>query len=566
MQKIVQHKYWWMALLLGFVALLFVSNKLHSKLDLTKEKRFSISNATKDLLNKLDDKIEVEVFLTGNLSSGFRKLSLATEELLSNYRDVSNGKLSFKFTKAGAGLNDSAKAQFFDNLLSLGIKPFNNELNREEGEKTEQTIFPAAIITYKNKVKAIDLMSGKSGQDEESSLNFSEALLEFKFDDAIDKLSKTSRPFIAYLTGNGEPVNATVDDLIKTVSSNFRFGPVNLKYQILNADSIKALMIVKPAETFTEQDKIKIDQYVMQGGKVVWCIDRLYAEFDSLLRSRTDFIAFDKNLGLDDILFKYGVRINSDLLQDLNCAKQPMVIGNNGGEPQIQRVPFPYYPLLSNPNGHSISRNLDHVLSTFPSSLDTVRANGITKTILLSSDTSSRLISTPNLVSFNTIKSDEDIRSFTKSFVPVAVLLEGKFNSLFTNRLTQAGKDTAEKYTGIPFIASATKSSQQIVVSDADLVTNIVTQTQGPLTMGTQQFENYQFANKDFLLNCLDYLVGNAAIIETRNKDFTLRLLDKTKVKEEKFFWQIVNVATPILLIVLLALVMQHLRKKKYTI
>ncbi len=563
--KILQHKYWWIALVLGFGALLFLSATVHTKLDLTKEKRFSISSATKDLLNNLDDKVEVQVFLTGNLSSGFRKLSLATEELLANYRDVSNGKLSFRFKRPGEGLPDTIRAMLYDSLLSMGIKPFNNELNRAEGEKTEQTIFPAALVRYKGKLKAVDLMSGKSGQDEESSLNFSEALLEFKFDDAIDKLTKKDHPIVAYAVGNGEPYNPTVQDLLTTLSKNYRTGIFDLKTGILNADTIKTLIIVKPSSAFTEKDKVKIDQYIMQGGKVMWFVDRLYAEFDSLLRSRTDFVAFDKNLELDDIFFKYGVRINSDLLQDLNCAKQPLIVGNAGGQPQIERIPFPYYPLLSSPTGHPISRNLDHVLSIFPSSIDTVRANGIKKTILLASDTNSRTISTPNLVSLQSVKGDEDLKSFRKSFVPVAVLLEGKFNSLYANRFTQAAKDTAATYTGVPYIAAAIKESKQIIVSDADIVTNIITQSDGALQMGTQQFENYTFANKEFLLNCLDYLVGNAAIIETRNKDLTLRLLDKTKVKEEKTFWQALNVVLPILILLILAFIMQYFRKRKYS-
>lgn len=565
MQKILTHKYWWLALLLGLGILLYVSSGVHGKIDLTKEKRFSISKATKNLLNNLDDKIEVQVFLTGNLSSGFRKLSLATEELLNNYRDVSNGKLSFRFRRPGEGLSDTFKAQLYDSLVKLGVKPFNNELNRAEGEKTEQLIFPAAIVRYKNRIKAVDLMSGKSGADEESSLNFSEALLEFKFDDAIDKLTRKSSPIVAYAAGNGEPLNPSVADLVNTLSKNYRAAIVDLKNGILNADSIKALLIVKPSQAFSEKDKIKIDQYVMQGGKVIWFIDRLYAEFDSLLRSSADFIAFDKNLELDDLFFKYGIRINSDLAQDLNCAMQPLVVGAVGGQPQIKRVPFYYYPLLSAGGTlHPISKNLDNVLSVFPSSIDTVKAPGIKKTILLATDTSSRTISSPNMVSLQSVKSDADYKYFNKSYLPVAVLLEGKFHSLYTNRLTQQAKDTAATYTGVPFIAEGTKESKQIIVSDGDIVTNVITQSEGALPMGTQQFENYTFANKDFLLNCLDYMVGNSDIIETRNKDFTLRLLDKTKVKEEKTMWQAINLITPVLLVLILAIVMQYLRKKRY--
>ena len=565
MQQIFKHKYWWIFLIVGFAAIIYLSSIIHSKIDLTAEKRFSISNATKVLLKNLDDKVEVQVFLTGNLSSGFRKLEIATEELLSSFRDESNGKLSYTFKRPGEGLSDTLKSMLYDSLLSIGVRPFNNELNREEGEKTEQLIFPAAIIRYQGKLKVVDLMSGKSGADEESSLNYSEALLEFKFDDAIDKQIKKKFPIVAYAVGNGEPINPTVQDLVTTLSKNYRTGIFDLKKGILNADTIQALVIVKPSLPFTEIDKIKIDQYVMQGGKVLWFVDKLYAEFDSLLRSRSDFIAFDKNLELDDLLFKYGVRINSDLAQDLNCAKQPLVIGNSGGQPQIERIPFPYYPLLINPSGHPISRNLDHVLSIFPSSIDTVKAEGIQKTILLSTDTTSRTISSPNIVTLQSIKSENDLRYFNKSYLPVAVLLEGKFKSLYANRFTQAMKDTVKNYTGIDFLISGAKESKQIIVSDGDLVTNVVTQSQGALTMGTQQFENYQFANKEFLLNCLDYLVGNAAIIETRNKDFTLRLLDKTKVREQKTMWQLFNVLIPVLLVLIFTFALQYQRRKKFT-
>ena len=565
MKNILQHKYWSIFILIGFGAIIYLSTIIHSKIDLTAEKRFSISNATKDLLNNLDGKVEVQVFLTGNLSSGFRKLSIATEELLTSLRDESNGKLSFTFKKPGEGLSDTLQSMLYDSLLSIGVRPFNNELNRNEGEKTEQLIFPSAVIRYKNKIKAVDLMSGKSGADEETSLNFSEALLEFKFDDAINKITTTQFPIVAYAVGNGEPVNPTVQDLVTTLSKNYRTGIFDLKRGVLNADTIKALIIVKPSLPFSEMDKVKIDQYIMQGGKVLWFVDKLYAEFDSLLRSRSDFIAFDKNLELDDLFFKYGVRINSDLAQDLSSAKQPLVVGNSGGQPQIERIPFPYYPLLISASGHPISRNLDHVLSIFPSSIDTVKAEGIKKNILLSTDTSSRTISTPNMVSLQSIKSESDLQSFTKSYLPVAVLLEGKFKSLYANRFTAEMKDTVEKYTGMPFLSSGIKASTQIIVSDGDLVTNVITQSQGALNMGTQQFENYQFANKEFLLNCLDYLVGNAAIIETRNKDFTLRLLDKIKVREQKTMWQLINIVVPILLVLIITLWLQWRRKKQFT-
>src|SRR3954454_2893686 len=245
---------------------------------------------------------------------------------------------------------------------------------------------------------------------------------------------------------------------------------------------------------------------------------------DSLLRAQSDFVAFDKNLNLDDILFKYGVRINGDLLQDLKCAKQPLVVGQMGNQPQIERLPFPYYPLLASPSNHLVSKNLDDVLSIFPGSIDTVKAPGIKKTILLASDTNSRTLSTPAMVSLQTVKTEEDLRNFTRSYLPVAVLLEGRFTSLFANRLTAELQDSLKTFTTKPFAATATKQGKQIVVSDGDLVTNVVTQSQGPLPMGMQQYENYLFANKDFFMNSVDYLVNPNGILETRGKDITLRL------------------------------------------
>ena len=575
LQKILQHKYWWLAMVACFAAIIAISSLFHTKLDLTTEKRYSLSPSTKNLLTNLNEEVEIEVYLTGNLSAGFKKLKISTEELLENYRDYANGKLHIKFINLNEGLSDSSKALLYDSLTKIGIHPFNNQSKENNGEaQTERWIFPAAVVKYKDRMLPVDLMSGKSGIDEESTLNYSEALLEFKFDDAIYKLIKTSFPVVAYAAGNGEPeidfihrkLDPRVADLLGLMQKNYRFGVIDLNTGMLNADTIKALLIVKPALAFTEKEKIKIDQYIMQGGKVVWLIDKLYAEFDSLMRSKSDFVAYDKNLNLDDQLFKYGVRINPALLQDLNCAKQPLVVGNAGGKPQIERVPFPYYPLLSTTSNHPIAKNLDRVLSIFPSPIDTVKAPGITKTILLASDTNSRMISTPAMVSLQSIKTKDDFRFFTKSYIPVAVLMEGKFTSLYANRFSQEMKDSIQILTGVNFIPTASIASKQIVISDADIVTNVVTQTEGALPMGMQQLENIQFANRDFFLNCMDYLVGDAGILETRNKDFTLRLLDKNKINEQKSSWQLINILGPICFIIFGGIIIQWRRKKKYAL
>lgn len=564
--KILNQKLWWLWLALVFIATTWLISLAHYRLDLTKEKRYSLSNSTKTLLKKLDGKVEVEVFLTGDLSAGFKKLSIASEELLNEFKEYGTTNFQYRFTRPGAGLPDSLRFKTYDSLAQLGIKPFNNQVTSKQGaETTERWIFPAAIVRFNDSLQIpIDLMSGKSGADEETTLNHSEALLEFKIADAINKLTRKAVPVVAYAAGNGEPLNPTVRDLFETMRTNYRFGVIDVNSGRLDADTIAALMIVKPSKPFTEIEKLKIDQYIMHGGNVIWFIDKLYAEMDSLLRVQTDFIAFDKNLNLDDQLFKYGIRINNDLLQDIKSAKQPLVVGQLGGQPQIERLPFPYYPLVSSPSTNPIAKNLDDVLTIFPSSIDTVKSQGIQKTILLASDTNSRAISSPAMVSLQSVKTEDDLRTFTRSYVPVAVLLEGKFSSLYANRFTEDLKDSLQLFSPYPFTPTAIKAARQIVVSDADLVTNVVTQSQGPLPMGMQQYENYQFANKEFLLNALDYLVNNNGLLETRSKDFTLRLLDKQKITEQKTMWQVINIGVPILLVMLFGWLYQLKRKRDF--
>lgn len=566
--RLLKNKLWWLWLALLFVAVIYLASLTHFRLDLTKEKRFSLSNSTKRVLTELDEPVTIDVYLTGNLSAGFKKLSVATDELLSEFKEYARGNLQYRFVRPGEGLADSARYNVYDSLVRMGVKPFNNQVMAKEGEeKTERLIFPAAMVMYAGRQIPVDMTSGKSGMDEESTLNYSEALLEFKFADAIDKLSRKEFPIVAYAAGNGEPLppNGKIKDLFVTMSKNYRFGVINLKTGSLDADTVNALLIVKPSESFTETEKLKIDQYVLHGGKVIWFVDKLYAEMDSLLRAQTDFVAFDKNLNLDDILFKYGVRINGDLLQDLNCAKQPLVVGQAGNQPQIQRLPFPYYPLLSSPSTHPIAKNMEEVLSIFPSSIDTVKAPGIKKTVLLATDTNSRKLSTPAIVSLQSVKTEEDVRRFNKSYVPVAVLIEGKFTSLFANRLTTGLKDTLAKSTSKPFLTVGDKEGKQIVVSDGDIVTNVVTESQGALPMGMQQYENYQFANKEFLMNAVDYMVNPNGVLESRSKDFTLRLLDRQKIMTEKTQWQMINITVPILIVVLFGWLYRMKRKRKFS-
>lgn len=570
-QKILTKKYGWLILPLAFAGITYAASLLRFRIDLTAEKRYSLTQPVKDLLSNLDSTVNITVYLAGELPADYKKLSIATQDMLALFTDASYSKVQVHVENAVEGLNDTAKLMMYDSLASIGLPVISED-------KTE--IIPGAMVSYKNKMPfIIDLRSSRKvfndfnvinddpSENKEATRNAAEALLEFKFANAIDKLTRTEAPVVAYVTGNGEPADLRVNDLGESMRNDYVLGTFNLKQGYPKAEEINALVIVKPTIAFTDEDKLKLDQYIMHGGKIIWCIDKLYAEFDSLLRSHSDFVAFDRNLNVDDILFKYGVRINGDLLQDLNCSKVPVVVGQNpNGSPVMQRIPWPYYPFLQTNNENPVSKNLERVLPIFPSSMDTIAVPGIKKTYLLVSDTNSRRLSTPAIVSLNSVKDDADFLTFNKSYVPVAVLLEGSFPSLFANRLTKQIQDSVQKSSGELFTPVAVKPAAQIVMSDADIVTNMVSPTTGPLPMGELLLEDYRFANREFFLNCLDYLVSKNEIFQSRNKDFKLRLLDKKKVQDQKPLWQFINIGLPILLIGLFGFFYQRIRIKKYAL
>jgi gliding-associated putative ABC transporter substrate-binding component GldG len=565
MNKILASKLWWLFLLIVLVVVNYLASVVHTRVDLTQEKRYTLSPATKKLVKGLHDKVSITVLLTGDMPAGFKKLSNSTKEMLQELKELGGSNIQFKFEKPGEGLSDTAKEKMMVHLDSLGLKPTNIKVKAKAGESQEERlVYPGALVKYKDREVAIDLLQGQDMTGGVQSLNNAEALLEYKMARSIQKITADTVPAVGYLVGNGEPLTYNVFDLIDhTLRQEYRFGFVPIDSVPVIPTVFDALVIVKPTTKFNDQQKLKLDQYIMNGGKVIWLIDKLYAEMDSLMRSHSDFVAFDRNLNLDDQLFKYGVRINDNLVQDLQCDKIPLVVGNYGNQPQMQLMPWPYFPTLSSYSGHPIARNLNNVLSIFPNSIDTVK-NNIKKTILLSTSESSRIISTPAIVTLNSIKTEDDLKTFNQPFIPVAVLLEGRFSSLYTNRLSNGTLDTMAGLYKQPFRAATEKESKMIVVSDADIVANVVTQNEGPLPMGYNQFTNNQYANKDFFLNCIQYLTDSSGILETRSKDFALRLLDTKKTDEDKAQWQIMNIGLPVILVLIFGFVYQALRKRKY--
>ncbi len=554
-------KWWWAVVIVAIIAVNFFTSIVHKRIDLTNEKRFTISSPVKKILGNIDDNAEVDIFLKGDLPAGFKNLATSAEELLQEFKEYANGKINFRLISADDPMPGSTRT-YADTLSSLGIVPINLKVQLEAGEQS-QYVYPAALVQYKNKILPVNLYSGPNVISDKE-LNSSEALLEYKFADALYKLIENKKSMIAYSVGNGEPTGDNVYDLAENVlKKNYSLFFLNIAKEPVIPDTFKLLMIVKPTVSITEEEKFKIDQYVMRGGKVIWFIDRLEAEMDSL-QIKNQVIAYDRNLNLEDLLFKYGVRINPDLIMDLQSDFLPFSVN---GKDQFDFLHWNYFPLFESKQNSIINKNLGLVAARFVNSIDTVNAPGIKKTILLSSSPNSRTIETPALISGEENRNAPQDDAFKKSDIPAGVLLEGKFSSLYKNRVGQEEMDSLEKY-GTPFLTQCINDNKMIVIADGDIVLNGTFQRQllpmgvNSYTVGTQY--EYQFANKEFVENCLEYLLNTANLSEARAKDYTLRLLDAKKVTEQKMKWQIINLALPVLLVIIFGVIYQWWRKKKY--
>jgi len=564
--KIFASKYWWLLLLVILLGINFFATIIHSRVDLTKEKRYTLSKATKDLLKNLDEDVQIDIFLKGNFPAKFRKMTNSTSEFVELLRERNNSKISYQFISPKDEIPGTNGIKYEDTLKSMGAFPINLKAQVKTGESSSM-VYPFAIMKYKGRQELINIFEVSTNKSPEEVINSEEAMLEYKFAKALDRLVDPQKPLIAYSTGNGEPTDYRTFGLQQTLQMGYQMFTFNINTQKIIPDTFKVLLIVKPSIQFTDEEKLKIDQYVMRGGKVICFIDNLIAEQDSL-RYKPEIIAYDRNLNLTDLLFRYGARINTDLVMDLQCDFLPFAVGGNTNNPQYEFLHWNYYPLFESSGNHIITKNTGLVAGRFVNSIDTITATGITKTILLSSSPNSRTIGTPALISTNENRNTPEDEKFKKSNIPVAVLLEGKFTSLFRNRVSSIQVDSLALY-GTPFKEVSAVDNKMIVVADGDMVLNDVSPKDGPLPMGLNfytlntQYE-YQFANRDFLLNCLEYLVNKPGIIETRNKDIVLRLLDTQKVKDQKITWQFVNIALPVLLIIFFGWIYQQVRKRKY--
>ncbi len=560
-----KNKFWLPVILVILAAVNWLASMYHARIDLTNEKRFTLSNSTKKILKGLDDLIEVKVFLKGEFPSGFKKLANSTEETLQEFKEVAGKNLKYNFVSPD-DVMEGTQVKWGDTLSAMGLYPINLKSQLKAGEQ-QQLLYPYALMRYREKVVPVKLYNGIPdvgiGWKE---INSAEAMMEYQLADGIFKLSEKEKPMIGYSFGNGEPQDARVYDLVENLLKNdYNLKMVNLNTIPVLTDTFKLLMIVKPTQPFTDIEKLRLDQYIIHGGKLLMFVDKLDAEMDSL-REKNEVIAYDRELGLGDLLFKYGIRINNDLVMDLQSDKLPFDVNGNG---QYEFLSWNYFPVFASRSDHAVNRNLGFVSGRFVNSIDTIEVEGIKKTVLLSSSANARKITAPALISGKENVNAPEDEKFKTANIPVAVLLEGKFTSMFRNRLSQALNDSLARY-GEDFQPESVVNNKMIIAADGDMVLNSVSKNE-PLPMGTNPFTygsqyEYRFANRDFVQNCLDYLIDQSGLSDAKAKDYTLRLLDSKKLKEQKTSWQLINIAAPILIVIFFAFIFQWIRKRKYSV
>ena len=564
--KIWKSKLWFLITIVALVVINWLASLYHTRIDFTNEKRFTLSKPTKKVLQKLDDVVQVDIFLKGDFPSGFKKLANSTTRLLQEFKEVAGKKLQYRFISPDENV-EGTNVLWADTLGALGFYPINLTSQIKEGQQ-QQNIYPVAFVHYKENILPVMIYQGKTKAITYPEINSAEAMMEFNFINAIDKLLQKEKPVVGYTVGNGEPTGYSVEDLVKnTLQEEYRFYTINPNLQPAIPKEFNVLFIVKPTQPFSDEAKLKLDQYVMNGGKIIFFLDKLNAELDSLKSEKGQVIAYDRELELNDLLFKYGARINPDLVMDLQCDFLPFDVSGNG---QFELLPWNYFPVFETKANHIINKNLGFVSGRFVNSIDTVEAEGIKKTILLSSSPNSRTIGTPASISVLENVNAPENEKFKKANIPTAVLLEGKFKSLFTNRLSQAMNDSLQNI-GAVFMPQCMADNKIIVVADGDIVLNSVVKGNQAIPMGMNPFtfgsqREFAFANKDFLQNCLDYLINISNLSEAKAKDYTLRLLDKKKVEAGKLNWQLINLIVPVAMIILFAVLYQFIRRKKYTL
>jgi len=544
------------ASLIIVIAMNIISSFVFTRFDLTAEKRYSISKATKKMISELDDIVFVQVYLDGEFPAGFKRLRNATRELLDEFRAYSKN-IQYEFINPSDKANGANVEETYKLLVEKGLQPTNVQF-RSDNANSQQIIFPGAIVKYKGRERPVQLLKDQLGLGAESVINNSIQSLEFNLATAINSLTQVAKHRIAFLEGNGELNENEVADISIELSQFYHVLRIPINHKLNSLDGIKTLIIAKPQNYFDEKDKFIIDQYVMNGGKVLWLIDPVFASMDSLQTSN-ETLGVSFSLNIDDMLFKYGVRLNPNLLMDLKAAPIPITTGYVGNRPQMSLLPWYFFPMVSPVSSHPIVKNLNALKTEFVSSIDTIKVDGVKKTYLLHTSDYTRVVRTPARISLDIMQSPPDEKLYNQKSVPFAVLLEGTFESLFANRM--ASEIVESKEIGFKDVS---KPTQMIVVADGDIIKNQIGQGGRPMPLGYDRYSGQSFGNKDFILNAVNYLTDDSGLLEARSKEIQLRLLDKTKVDKLRIGIQIANLLLPVLLVIVFGLIQFFQRKRRY--
>lgn len=549
-----------LAIFLIAVALInIISGKIFTRFDFTKEKRYTLSSISRHLIDSLPQTVKVTVYLQGNdLPAGFKRLQRSTRDMLIDMQAYAHGRLQYEFVDPLAGISADQQQQVIQDLQAKGIEPTNLSVKTDNG-LTQKIIFPSALVSANGKQIGVKLLQNRMGLSPEEVLNNSIQNLEYAFASTIKKVIADGKPQIGFTEGHNELTDLQLNDALKSLSDGFEVGRVNLKtIPFANLQRLKLLVIPKPDKPFTEAEKFKIDQYLMHGGKILWSIDQVSAELDSLRGHGGQQLSFPKQLNLDDQLFRYGIRINYDLIADMNCAQIPVNTGRIAGQGQIQMVPWLFYPIFIPISKHPLVKNLDGIRSEFASTIDTLAVKGTKKTIILTSSPYNKKLSAPHLLSLQMLEEEPDPKAFQNAPKTVGVLLEGSFISAFRNR--PVPDSIHEKIN----VLQQSKPAKMIVLSDGDIFKNQVANDGSPFALGFDRYTQQSYGNKNLLLNIADYMTDDSGLIELRNKEIQLRLLDRARLRSEKFYWQIINTTFPIVLVLIFAIFQHYIRKRKY--
>lgn len=564
----------------------FMANEFYFRLDLTKEKRYTLSPSSVGLLNKLDDDLYVTIFLDGDLPIEYKQLQSATRDILNEYRLASDGKIKFDFEDILADKDIKEKEAILKDIFQKGLQIEQPDVRPDEAP-TQKYILPSGIVFYKGKEYPINLLKRQFGKSLEVEINNSIELLEYEIGTAIRKGLSGKSIKVAFSSGHGELSSTQTADIANSLSEFYSLDRINLNLRDSNCyknfasdvvnnpqkpvfsilveglinqlKSYKGLIIAKPTLEFTEPEKYILDQYVMNGGKIIFLVENLLAEMDSVAKYG-QVMTVNHSHNLDDILFQYGVKVKPNLVQDIQCHGIP-AINQQTNRPGFW--PWIFYPLFSAVDDNPVSRNLENVWGRYCSTIDTTSRKTLKKTVLLRSSPQSRVAANPVLISLDILKNRQDPSNFRNGNQISAVLVEGEFISPFRYR------DGVKRSFDLPFSESIERNSM-IVISDGDLIRNQVSSDGRVYPLGYDKFASKQFstpvefANKKFFLNCVDYLCDENNLIEVRSKEVILRLLDKSKLKNEKLFWQSFNMILPILIILIFGFVNSFYRKRRW--